>query len=204
MSKSDFNDVVQAVKLFEAYEWPWAVCGGRAIDLYLNRVTRPHKDVDFAVLRRDQLVIQDYFSSRGWTLEKAAGGQLVPWHPGEWIDLPVHVIWCKNTHASPDFVELLFNEVDEVSFLYRRDASITLPLDKMMILSSSGIPILAPEIVLLYKSVKPEDDTAAADFRNVLPNLSQQANHWLAAALRRLQPDHSWLKDLYKSGENHV
>ena len=34
--------------------------------LFLNRVTRPHKDVDFVILRKDQNVIQKYLSSRGW------------------------------------------------------------------------------------------------------------------------------------------
>src|SRR4030095_1337100 len=95
---------------------------------------------------------QDYLLSRGWTLEKAVSGQLFPWQPGEWIDLPIHVVWCKKDDAVPDCVELLFNEVDERNFCYRKDTSITLPLEKMITSSPSGIPILAPEIVLLYKS----------------------------------------------------
>lgn len=197
MSDTGLNDVIQAVKQFEAYERPWAVCGGWAIDLCLNRVTRPHKDVDFAVFRRDQLVIQEYLSSRGWTLEKAADGQLVPWHPGEWIDLPVHVIWCKNANASPDHVELLFNEVDEGNFLYRRDTSITLPLEKTILSSPSGIPVLAPEIVLLYKSAKPEDPSASADLKNILPQLSLETCDWIIAALRKLNPNHVWLNELF-------
>lgn len=136
MSYADFGDVIQATKLLAAYDRPWGVCGGWAIDLFLNRVTRPHKDVDFAVLRKDQFVIQEYLLSRSWTLEKAVSGQLIPWQKSEWIDLPVHTIWCKNPTASPDFIELLFNEVDEVNFHFRRDTTITLPLEKMIVLSS--------------------------------------------------------------------
>lgn len=30
----------------------WGFCGGWAIDLALNHITRPHKDVDVAILRR--------------------------------------------------------------------------------------------------------------------------------------------------------
>ena len=99
MSDKDFSDVIQAVKLFEGYERPWAVCGGWAIDLFLNRVTRSHKDVDFAILRNDQLIIQEYLLSRGWTLEKAVNGQLIPWQTGEWINLPIHTIWCKKPRS---------------------------------------------------------------------------------------------------------
>lgn len=196
MNQTDFADALKAVNILNDYDKPWAVCGGWAIDLYLNYLTRTHKDVDFVILRRDQLVIQEYLMSRGWTLEKAIRGQLIPWHPGEWIDLPVHIIWCKNPEASPDFIELLFNEVDEVNFFFRREPSITLPLEKMIISSPSGFPILAPEIVLLYKSSKTEDPSVATDFRNVLPKLSSQAREWLAAALRKSNPAHVWLENL--------
>ena len=115
-----------------------------------------------------------------------------------WIDLPTHVIWCKNPNASPGFVELLFDEVDEVNFLFRRDPSITLTLEKMILSTASGIPVLAPEIVLLYKSANAEDPSYASDFENVLPKLSSQAHGWLSAALRKLNPNHIWLDDLYK------
>lgn len=199
MSDADFGDVIQAVKLFADYDRPWAVCGGWAIDLFLSRVTRPHKDVDFVILRKDQFVIQEYLSTRGWRLEKAISGQLVPWHKGEWIDLPVHTIWCKNPEASPDFVELLFNEIDGDNFLYCRDTSITLPLEKMLVSSASGIPILAPEIVLLYKSKNVEASPYVGEFKKVLPNLSDEARDWFAATLKKLYSDHVWLKDLLYS-----
>lgn len=196
MSETEFGDVIQAVELFAGYDRPWAVCGGWAIDLYLGRVTRTHKDVDFAILRKDQLIIQEHLLSRGWNLEKAMRGQLVPWQAGEWIDLPVHVIWCRNSQASPDFVELLFNEVDDTNFMFRRNLLITFPAEKMIISSSSGIPILAPEIVLLYKSAKAEDPAAAADFKSVLPSLCTESHDWLRTSLKKGYTDHIWLKEL--------
>ncbi len=60
MIESDFEDVRQAATIFADYDQPWAVCGGWTIGLFLNHVTRPHNDVDFAVLRRDQLIVQEY------------------------------------------------------------------------------------------------------------------------------------------------
>lgn len=196
MSANDFSDVIQAVKVLADYDRLWAVCGGWAIDLFLNCVTRPHKDVDFVILRKDQFVIQEYLLSRDWTLEKAVNGQLIPWQASEWINLPVHTIWCKNPKVSPDFIELLFNEVDEVNFHFRRDASITLPLERMIISSPSGIPILAPEIVLLYKSKNVEASPYVGDFKKVLPYLSSQARDWFATALKKLYTNHVWLEDL--------
>ena len=78
ISNVEFNDVIQAARVFADYDHPWAVCGGWGIDLFLNHVTRPHKDVDFVILRKDQLSIQEYLSTRGWTLEKAVSGKLIP------------------------------------------------------------------------------------------------------------------------------
>ena len=109
----------------------------------------------------------------------------------------VHTIWCRNPKVT-DFIELLFNKVDSTDFLFRRDMSITLPFEKMILLSVLGIPLLAPEIVLLYKSVKPDDPSAAADFRNALPELSSGSRDWLVNALEKMYKHHAWLKDLLK------
>ena len=68
MSESDFRDVHAAIQVFTEYNRPWAVCGGWAIDLHMDRVTRTHKDVDFAILRSDQLIVQNFLLRRGWTL----------------------------------------------------------------------------------------------------------------------------------------
>ena len=38
----------------------WGFCGGWAIDLFLNRITRSHKDVDIAILRTDQHLVFDF------------------------------------------------------------------------------------------------------------------------------------------------
>ena len=111
------------------------------------------------------------------------------------MNLPVHTIWCKNYHSSPDFIYLIFNEVDQVNFLFRRDISITLQLEKMIISSAAGIPILAPEIVLLYKSAD-TNESNSADFENALPNLSSERRDWLATAVGKLHPDHAWLQSL--------
>lgn len=163
--ETDFGSVQDAAMLFSDYAGIWAVCGGWAIDLFLGRVTRSHQDVDFVIPRKDQFVIREYLSSRGWTLEKALGGQLIPWPAGEWIDPPTHIIWCQKAGASPDFIEFIFDEVDNARFFYRREPSITCSREKMIISSPAGTPFLAPEIVLLNKSVRPEDPPATADFK---------------------------------------
>src|SRR5205823_6787653 len=134
---------------------PWFICGGWAIDLFLNRVTRAHKDVDIAIRRDDQLAFQAYLFSRNWTLQKAVTGARVHWWPGEFITLPTHAIWCKHATFQPGFFELLCNEIDDDTFRFRRDKAITQSRSRMWQLTPSGLPILAPEIVLLYKASAP-------------------------------------------------
>jgi hypothetical protein len=60
--------------LLAELQCPWYICGGWALDLYLNRVTREHKDIDIAVARSDQWVVREYLRRRGWRLEKVSGG----------------------------------------------------------------------------------------------------------------------------------
>lgn len=175
---------------------PWGFCGGWAIDLFLNRITRSHKDVDVAILRTDQRVVFEFLRQRGWTLEKAVQETLIPFQEDELITLPVHTIWCQNARHHPDFLEVLLNDSEKDQFLFRRDHSICYPLIEAVLLSTSGFPILAPEIVLLYKSNDLESAENRWDFQYTLPALNIQRRRWLAEALRKLAPEHEWLKFL--------
>jgi len=164
--------------------------GGWALDLFLGRVTRDHKDVDIAVARRDQTGWQGYLRRRGWGLEVAADGRLSPWAEGEELAPPLHAVWCRNEAHDPAFFELLLNEVDEGLFRFRRDPSVTLPRARMSFESPAGLPVLAPEVVLLYKSKGADEHEA--DFRNAAPALSEEARAWLKGALDRVSPGHPW------------
>ena len=174
---------------------PWWICGGWAIDVFLGRMNRAHKDVDIAILRKDQLAAQAYLSARGWTLEKAQSGRLIPWAVGEILSVSVHVVWCRNPQFEPDFLEILLNEADETHFRFRRDPSITRRLDRAFLQAGFGLPILAPEIVLLYKA-KGDSEENRTDFQSVLPHLDAEQRTWLGNALKKLHPGHEWLNAL--------
>lgn len=133
---------------------------------------------------------------QGWRLEKAVEGNLFPWMETEWLDLPIHTIWCHHSSLQPEFIEILFNEVNDPDFLFRRDLSITHSLDKAIVPSTSGIPILTPEIVLLYKAKPASDPANQADFEVILPHLDNTKRNWLRSALIQAHPGHPWLDDL--------
>lgn len=189
-----FAEVEKVGALLRDLPRPWYVCGGWAIDLFLGRVTRAHKDVDVAVARRDQLEVQRYLSRRGWRLDVAHDGELSPWAEGQRLELPAHAVWCRRGGHDPDFVELLLNEIDDEGFRFRRDESVRLARGRVSFVSARGLPVLAPEIVLLYMSNRAGE--YAADFRHAAGALSAEGRAWLKGALGRLYARHPWAGEL--------
>ncbi len=188
MISTDLQAIFELMSRFPALWW---VCGGWALDLYLNRITRPHKDIDITILRPAQVHLHDYLT--GWTLDVAANGTLEPWQPDNYIELPRHIIWCQNLDHKPDFLEILLNEGDEQYFYFRRNQAIRRERAKAFSQSTHGLPFLAPEIVLLYKSKTPDDDDTMLDFTNTLPHLNHEQRDWLCGALRQQYDLHPWL-----------
>ena len=189
-----FAEVQKVSSLFSGLPCHWSICGGWALDLFLDRVTRQHKDIDVAIARNDQFKVRAYLQQRGWSLQKAIDGALIPWLDEEWLALPVHCVWCRNEHYDPAFVELLLNEIDETQFSFRRDQSITLARERMSLQTLAGVPVLAPEIALLYKSNCPEEYDA--DFQITVDALSTSQRAWLKDSLIKLYVQHPWMTKL--------
>ena len=71
--------------------------------------------------------------------------------------------------------------------------------EQMSLVSADGLPYLAPELVLLFKSRNTSAKDRGkdhADFRNVVAHLDPEQRAWLRWALVATAPDHSWLKQL--------
>jgi hypothetical protein len=117
------------------------------------------------------------------------------------LTFPVHELHGRKAAETANVptleAEFLLNESDGMQWIFRRDPSITRPIELVGRRSRLGIPILAPAIVLLYKAprFKPEDD---ADLCAVAPALDTEARRWLADALERYQPGHPWTRTLGK------
>ena len=94
----------------------------------------------------------------------------------------------------PGFVELMLDDIDEETYRFRRDPSVTLARERMSFKTRTGLPVLAPEIVLLYKSNEAEG--YAEDFRNAVGALDTAARVWLKGALGRVYAGHPWAEEL--------
>jgi len=194
-------DLESIATLLSSLVITWGFCGGWAIDLFLNRITRSHKDVDVAILRTDQRLLFDFLRHRGWMLEQAVDGKLHPFREDEFLKPPAHTIWCRKAGHRPDFLEVSLNQSEGDQFVFRRDSSIRCQLSEAFVISPAGFPILAPELVLLYKSNALSSAKNRLDFQSVLPRLDIQKRRWLAEALSTLSPTHEWLTDLVEPRE---
>lgn len=82
-------------------------------------------------------------------------------------------------------LDILMNEFDGPVWCYRRDARIQLPAGQAILPSATGLPVLAPELILLYKTSAIRDKDRL-DYLAVAPRLSQATSQWLDAACRLL------------------
>lgn len=170
----------------------WWVAGGWALDLFRGTESRPHKDLDIGILRRDAPAVIAGLS--GFEFFEATAGKLYRLES----DVPranVHSLWGRPFGSDQWVLELLLDESERGEWVFRRDSRIRYPLDLLVQYDSSHIPYVAPEIQLLYKAshTRPEDE---ADFEGTAPHLSPRARAWLRDALATLDPAHRWLRSL--------
>jgi len=177
----------------------WHVAGGWAIDLHLERKRREHKDIDIAIARQDQLLLEAHLAD--CKLVEVRDHEFVPHNRGDILRPPRFQIFADN--ATPDGIEsweFLLEDYRDGQWTYRRNPVVTLPVTEAHFSTSDGIPYLAPEIVLLFKAkqvsglgASPNDDL---DFLDSVETLSERGHRWLVGAIRAAWPDHSWLASL--------
>ena len=180
----------EGVVLLSAVHSPWWVAGGWALDLYLGRVSRAHKDLDIGIFRQDAASVVAALS--GWEFFEAREGVLSPLAVGVAPRAEVNSLWCKRANAAHWELELMLDESDGESWIFRRDPRITRLLSSAIRRNPEGIAYLAPEIQLLYKAraTRAEDQ---ADFSLVLRHLDRDARTWLRESLIRTDPEHPWI-----------
>jgi hypothetical protein len=169
---------------------PWWIAGGWALDLFLGRSSRAHADLDVGVLRRDVSTLLRSFA--GWEVFEAKKGLLTRLAGGYAPSLDVHSLWCRPTAADPWTIELMLDEADGDTWIYRRVRRIRRPMCTIVRQSPERLPYLAPEIQLLYKSKAPRERDDV-DFAQIAPLLGADARRWLREALELVKPHHQWI-----------
>jgi hypothetical protein len=186
-----FEQCQSVASLMSGFNKSWGIAGGWAIDLFIGKETREHKDIEIAIFRKDQLYFKNFHVE--WEYKKVVKGEIRAWK-NEFLELPVHEIHALNKDNENE-VEILLNETKGDYWVFRRDTRISCPLNLVWSYSKTGVPYLNPEIVLLYKAKNTgekdhQDFLAAKDF------LDNEKRKWLQKALEIHEPKHKWIQFL--------
>jgi hypothetical protein len=109
------------------------------------------------------------------------------WLPDEMLDPRIHDIWCRPPGAEAWWLQLMVMDAEGDRWMFRRDHRIRGEIAQLSDVRD-GIPIIAPEVQLLYKARIPHCDKDAADLRRMIPRLSAQRQAWLRHAVALLYP----------------
>jgi hypothetical protein len=191
----------------------WFVVAGWALDLFVGKKTREHKDIEISVWRDQVPVLFESFPEnridmvighkRYETLKKDSV-----------IDKRGHLVVRKLSIENHNFdIELFTTERSAGHWIFRKQGDIQVPMDESILTSACGPQYLAPQLVLLYKAwfypsmeemlqSQPSEadfirkcwETDCKDFETVLPLLSKAQKEWIHTILTKFTPEIPWLK----------
>ena len=168
----------------------WAVAGGWAIDLWLGAQTRAHHDIEVILYRSEQSRLHEALD-RAWELHciDPPGSGWRPWN-GAPIEQPSFQLQARSERGEFDvFVETIVDS----RWYFWRDARVTRTIDELVAVSTSGLPIVRPEVQLLYMAGS-TDPKNQQDHDLARPTLDPQAEAWLDAAISTWRPGHPWVQ----------
>jgi hypothetical protein len=171
----------------------WCVVGGWALDLWIGTQTRPHHDLEIAVLRRDFATFRERLSRFDFFV--AADGKLSALPSGSCPGPQHHQVWVLDRPTRTWRLGILLEPGDHGTWVFRRNETIHCSRSQMIATTTGGLPYLKPEGVLLYKAkeTRTKDEN---DFRACIPLLSFAARTWLKSALVSTYPSHHWIEQL--------
>jgi hypothetical protein len=103
--------------------------------------------------------------------------------------------WVRDRETGAWRVDVFREPWDGDEWVLGRDSRIRVPVSRLVSRSSTGIPYMSPEIVLLLKAkgIRPKDEL---DFETVHQLLTASQRRWLRDALALVHPGHRWLDEL--------
>ncbi len=194
IEREGFAPLQRVAEELREYPHPWHICGGWSLDLFLGRVTRVHQDVDVQVSRADQLALQQHMTGRGWELVTPFEERLHPWPVHMRLELPRHQV---HAHRNGAFIDFLLADLDGEVWHYRREPGIIRHMSRVGLHSELGIPFIAPELALLFKSrntTGKDRSKDQEDFAGVYTSLEPERRAWLRWALIATEPSHPWIE----------
>jgi hypothetical protein len=190
----------QLLELLSGVSAPWYVAGGWALDLWRGGHVREHEDIEIGVPTGEAFT-EVRRALAPYHFEVVGSGMSWP------LDSPafavMHQTWVselssEHSDGRVDRVYRLdvFREPQrEGQWVCRRDESMVFPYDEVIWHDGAGVPYEAPHLALLFKA-KHSREKDNADLAGALPLLEPEQRAWLAGAIERLHPGHTWLESL--------
>jgi hypothetical protein len=175
---------------------PWYVAGGWALDVWHDKQTREHEDLEFVVNRNDV----DHFRTILDKLDFFAvkDGEIEHLPPSAQMPNDVWQLWGGDMRQGCWRVDLMIEQGTPDLWVYKRDQTINMERSEAVRVSKSGIPYLAPMNVILFKA-KHCRKKDRSDFELCLPKFSAEEKEQLIAWLNELHPGHEWIANLQTS-----
>jgi hypothetical protein len=164
--------------------------------LYAGRSWRDHDDVDVVILREEAEALHRALPH--WSLHLAGPGNLEAWPPETPLPAEIHDIWVRQG-GGPWRFQFMVVDTENGAWLFRRDPRIRGPLSTLMV-NVRGLPVLAPELQLLYKSKQPGRPKDKQDFIETVPALDDTQRARLVSWMTEIDGAHPWLKHLADPG----
>lgn len=169
---------------------PWCITAGWALNLFTEKAGREHDDIEIAVPAARFAEIMDALPGFAWDV--VGDGRIWPF-PDEsaaqfqtWLRDPTTGLYHLDVFREPSLAG---------RWVCRRDPTITLPYDELILRSADGIPYVIPEVALLFKA-KHLRDKDHADFHTVLPAMDLTRRTRLYRWLSQVHPGHPWITTL--------
>jgi hypothetical protein len=169
---------------------PWCVVAGWALELFTRRAARVHGDLEISVPRGCFDDVVAAFPGFEWDVTDS--GELWPY--AERAE-DSYQTWLRDPVSGRYRLDVFREHHDGDRWVCRRDPSITMSYDELILRTAEGIPFVIPEVALLFKA-KAIRDKDERDFRRVLPVLDGTRRSRLAGWLDRVHPGHPWLAEL--------
>jgi len=212
LSKNFDPALARVAGTMDEVNFEWFVIAGWALDLFIGRKTREHKDIEISIWRDEVFLLLERFP--GHRVDRVIGHKRYEaLDKDSTVDSRGHLILRDFSLNGQAFdIELFTTERQNNEWVFRKQNEIRCPLEEAILTSSCGTRYLAPQFVLLYKAwffpsmeqalqdMPSEADfmrkcweTDCRDFQTALPLLAEKQREQLRGWLQRFTPGIPWL-----------
>lgn len=173
--------------LFTGIDARWWISGGAALDLVVGAPIRERDNVDISTIPSALEAVVAALPAH-YELWAPDGDEAIkPYVPAHEDIQPLRV-WDTTAHVWT--LQINVEDGAPAAWVYKRDPRLQLPWPQAVI-DVDGIPVGAPEVQLIWKSLRPRPaDTIDKDA--VLPHLSDDQKAVWEKALWRIHPHSGW------------